>query len=104
MLRTVRAKLIALVLTSTLTSGLSAVVVGWMLWREIEETSREGVELARVGITHGVEDDIGGLFVTARALATCCVGALATGASCRASRWSTSSACSWTRSRTSTCG
>ncbi len=79
MLRTVRTKLIALVLTSTLTSGLSAVVVGWMLWREIEETSREGVERARVGITHGIEDDIGGLFVTARALATCCANALATG-------------------------
>ena len=79
MLRTVRAKLIALVLSSTLTSGLSGVVVGWMLWREIEETSADGVDLARVGITHGVEDDIGGLFVTARALATCCASALASG-------------------------
>ncbi len=78
-LGTVRAKLIALVLTSTISSALAVGIVGWMLWREILETSHEGVLLAQAGLTHGVEDDIGGLFVTARTLATCCARALAAG-------------------------
>ncbi len=72
MLGTVRAKLIALVLTSTITSALAVGIVGWMLWREILETSHEGVARAEAELTHGLEDDIGGLFVTARTLATCC--------------------------------
>src|SRR4029078_7940319 len=65
--------------TSTITSGLAVCVVGWMLWREILETSHEGVLHAEAGLTHSVEDDIGGLFVTARTLATCCARALQAG-------------------------
>ena len=78
-LGTVRAKLIALVLCSTITSALAVGIVGWMLWREILETSHEGVTRAGAELTHGLEDDIGGLFVTARTLATCCAAAMQAG-------------------------
>ncbi len=79
MLGTVRAKLIALVLTSALTSVLAVGIVAWTLWREVLETSHEGVARAATELTHGLEDDIGGLFVTARTLATCCAAAMQAG-------------------------